>query len=215
MFKNARARKYPKNQIIHYAGDPLTYINFINKGYVKAYTILDSGDTRTILILGPGDIFPIAFSTSLDWEDYEIKYFYQTLTDAEISLLDSNEFRRMITHEVSMMQSYMNYMMATNSAVLRQLEVMKSNNAIQRIVNLLPYLVSKMGSRVRPNTYQLKVKLSHQEVADLSGVTRETTTALVKKLEKDGTIKQQKNGWVVHTEEPIEALGKDLEEVTS
>ena len=213
IFKNARSRKYPKNQIIFYAGDPLTNVNFINKGYIKAYTILDSGDTRTILILGPGDIFPIAFSTSLDWEGYELHYFYQTLTDVELSAVDNNEFRRMITHEPEILKAYMNYTMATNGAILNQLEVMKSNNAIQRIVMLLPYLVGKMGKRLKPNTYQLRVRLSHQEMADLSGVTRETTTALVKKLEKEGTIKQQKSGWIIKTDEPIENIGKESEEI--
>lgn len=213
IFKNARTRRYPKNQIVNYAGDPLTHINFINKGYVKVYTILDSGDTRTILILGPGDLFPLAFSTNLDWENYETKYFYQTLTDLELSALDTHEFQRIISHSPDMMRAYMNYTMATNSAVLNQLEVMKSNNAIQRIAMLLPYLVTKMGKRLKPNTYQLRVKLSHQEMADLSGVTRETTTALVKKLEKKGTIKQQKSGWIIKTDEPMDNLGKEVEEI--
>lgn len=213
IFKNGRNRRYPKNQIIHYSGDPLSHINFINKGYIKAYTIMDSGDTRTILILGPGDIFPIAFSAGLDWENYEIQYFYQTLTDVEITMVESHDFRRMMTHDAGIIRSYMDYMMATNAAILQQLEVMKSNNAIQRIVMLLPYLISKMGRRLKPNVYQLRVKLSHQEMADLSGVTRETTTALVKKLEKKGTIKQQKSGWIIKTSEPVEDIGKETENI--
>ena len=64
LFESGRTRTYPKNQLIHYQGDPMSHVYIIKEGHVKAYTILESGDTRTILLLSPGDIFPIAFSTS-------------------------------------------------------------------------------------------------------------------------------------------------------
>ena len=64
---------------------------------------------------------------------------------------------------------------------------------------LLPYLILKLGEQVRPNTYKLNLKLSHQELADLSGVTRETTTTLIKQMEKEGIIEQKRGYWVIHT----------------
>ena len=64
---------------------------------------------------------------------------------------------------------------------------------------LLPYLVSKFGERIRPDAYRLKIKLSHQEIADLSGVTRETTTTLVKQLEKRGILEQLKGRLIIYT----------------
>jgi len=67
LFQKGRLRKYAKNQLIHYAGDSLTHFYLVKEGHLKAYTILDSGDTRTILLLSPGDIFPIAFSVTMDW----------------------------------------------------------------------------------------------------------------------------------------------------
>jgi CRP-like cAMP-binding protein len=140
LFKDSRSKNYPKNQLIHYQGDPLSQIYFVKKGYIKAYTILDSGDTRTILLLSPGDIFPLSFSASMDWEEYKIRYFYQSLTE------------------------------------------------------------------VKPGVYRLQIKLSHQEIADLSGVTRETTTTLIKELEKNKIIDQSHGNWIINT--------KNLEKLT-
>lgn len=206
LFRNVRQKTFPKNQIICYQGDALTAIHLIKSGYVKAYTILDSGDTRTMFILGPGDIFPIAFSLTLDWNSFHIRYFYQSLTDTELALVDHNEFKRLVESEPKMSNVYMSYMSASNQAIMNQLEAMKHKTAKDKIVLLLPYLVDKLGQQISPKTYKLQIKLSHQEIADLSGITRETTTALLKELESEGLIKQQRDTWIVHLDQDLEAL---------
>lgn len=199
LFKDGRPKSYSKNQLIHYQGDPLSYIHLVKQGYVKAYTILESGDTRTILILGPGDIFPLAFSSSLDWDEYQIRYFYQTLCDTEIISLASDVLRESIEQNKNMMRAYMDYLSASNQAIMGQLEVMKNKKAIDKVAMLLPYLVAKAGKRVRPGVYELQLRLSHQEMADLSGVTRETMTTLIKELETAGIVDQKKGQWLINT----------------
>jgi len=74
---------------------------------------------------------------------------------------------------------------------------MKNKKAINKVAMLLPYLVAKCGEQIAPHKYRLALKLSHQEIADLSGVTRETTTTLIKQLKKDGTLEQKRSGWIV------------------
>lgn len=195
----SRAKKYPKNQIIFYQGDPLSNICLIGKGYIKAYTILDSGDTRTLFLLGPGDIFPIAFSTTLDWDNYHIRYFYQSITDVELEMVENEVFKSKVDNDPSFMNTYLTYMAATNEAIIHQLEMMKTKGAINKVAFLLPYLVKKLGQEVETNIYQLDIKLSHQEIADLTGLTRETTTQQVKKLEKEGVIIQKRGTWIIKT----------------
>lgn len=204
MFQHAREKKFPKNQIICYQGDPLTSVHLVREGYIKTYTILDSGDTRTMFILGPGDIFPIAFSLTLDWNNFQVRYFYQSLTDSVLELLDQEQFRKLVDSDPKMTSVYMSYISASNHAIMRQLEAMKNKTAKDKILLLLPYLVDKLGVQIRPHTYKLNLKLSHQEIADLSGITRETTTALLKDLEKEGIIKQQRNTWIIHLDSDSE-----------
>ncbi|MBI2592414.1 Crp/Fnr family transcriptional regulator [Candidatus Saccharibacteria bacterium] len=199
LFINASVKNYPKNQLIYYAGDELAQIYLIKEGYVKAYTILNSGDMRTIFLLGPGDIFPIDFSTTMDWHNYKVKYFYQALTDVKLQYLPVDSFKNTVEASTENMSTYMAYMSASNAAIMKQLEVMKSKKAINKVLMLLPYLITKFGEQIRPNAYRLKIKLSHQEIADLSGVTRETTTTLVKQLEKRGILQQIKGRLIIYT----------------
>jgi CRP-like cAMP-binding protein len=199
LFTGGRIKKYQKNQIIFYQGDPLTNVCLVSRGYIKAYTILDSGDTRTLFLLGPGDIFPIAFSVNLEWDKYNIKYFYQSLSDVELKTVERDDFKNNIQNDPHFMNIYLNYMAATNEAIIKQLEMMKTKGAINKVSALLPYLVSKFGESIEGDTYRLGLKLSHQEVADLTGLTRETTTQQVKKLEKEGIITQKRGTWIVKT----------------
>jgi CRP-like cAMP-binding protein len=105
------------------------------------------------------------------------------------------------------MTTYMNYMAASNEAIMTQLEVMKNKKAIDKVAMLLPYLISKAGKKIKPDVYQMQLKLSHQEIADLSGVTRETTTTLIKELEKEGVIDQRKGKWQINTKN-LRAISK-------
>jgi CRP/FNR family transcriptional regulator len=206
LFRHGREKLFPKNQIVCYQGDPLTSIHLVKKGFLKAYTILDTGDTRTMFLLSPGDIFPIAFSLTMDWQHYQVRYFYQSLTDSELDILEQADFRRTIESDPKMTATYMTYMSASNQAIMNQLEAMKHKTAKDKIILLLPYLVDKIGKKVRPHTYKLELKLSHQEIADLSGITRETTTALLKELEGDGIIQQQRDTWIIHLNDEQETL---------
>jgi CRP/FNR family transcriptional regulator len=200
LFKNARGRSYPKNQLIQYQGDPLTHVYLVRKGYLKAYTILDNGDARTIMLLSAGDIFPIAFSVSMDWSRYKLRYFYQTLSPVELEVVPMESLREQIESDPFKMHVYMTYLAASNQAILNQLEVMKSKRAINKVEMLLPYLILKIGEPVRSNTYRLKIKLSHQEIADLTGVTRETTTTLIKQLENDKVLEQKRGTWIINVD---------------
>jgi CRP/FNR family transcriptional regulator, cyclic AMP receptor protein len=209
LFADGRNKIYPKNQLIHYEGDPLTYIYLVKRGFIKSYTILDSGDTRTMMLLSTGDIFPLAFSASMDWENYKIRYFYQALAETELVVLPSGMLKEHIEADINMMSIYMNYLAASNEAIINQLEVMKNKKAIDKVGLLLPYLVSKAGKQLKPDTYQLELKLSHQEIADLSGVTRETTTTLIKQLEKYGVIDQKHGKWRINLKNLHKVMGSD------
>jgi len=198
LFEGGTPKTYPKNQLIHYEGDPLTNIYLVESGFIKAYTILDSGDTRTILILAPGDIFPLAFSASMDWENYHVRYFYQTLSDVKLLSMLSEVMRNHIENDSAMMSTYMGYISASNEAIMNQLEIMKNKKAIDKVGLLLPYLISKAGKKIKPGVYELELKLSHQEIADLSGVTRETTTTLIKELENMGVLDQSASKWLIN-----------------
>jgi CRP-like cAMP-binding protein len=203
LFRNGTTRSYDRNQLIYYQGDPISGVHFIEEGFVKAYTILDTGEMRTMFLFGPGEIFPLAISTYRDWQKRSVRYFYQTLKRTRLRSVSYEELRDLVLSDPAAMDIYLNEVARTNESILDQLEIMKSKRAIDKVSMLLPYLVEKMGQRIDPDTYQLAVKLSHQEIADLSGITRETATLQLKNLEKKHIIEHRGAKWRIRNRASI------------
>ncbi len=202
LFKSAPERRYAREQIIFYQGDPLTYICHIQKGFLKVYTILDSGEKRTLLILTKGDIFPIDFSLSLETEAPALKYFYESLTEVEAQFLERAKLLDTIQSNHETINLFLAYMAVSNQAITQQLEIMKNKNAINKVANLLPYLIEKAGEPLpkQPDAVKIKLRITHQGIADLAGLTRETATMQVKKLENRGVLRQQRGHWLIYTD---------------
>src|SRR5687768_6306054 len=80
-FGEQPARHYRRNQIILHQDDPLTFMYYLKKGYVKAYSILESGDELTVFILGPSDVFPRPSSIDTVKDGYRLRHYYETLSD--------------------------------------------------------------------------------------------------------------------------------------
>jgi CRP/FNR family transcriptional regulator len=57
---------------------------------------------------------------------------------------------------------------------------------------LLASLAGEYGGKTKEGTL-LNIKLTHQDIADMTGVARETATRAIDKLNKDGEIKVLKN----------------------
>jgi len=73
-----------------------------------------------------------------------------------------------------------------------KVQMLNFNNASQRVKMLLIMLSDKYGSKSDEGII-LKIKLTHQDLAEMSGMTRETVTRVIDKLQKSGEIAILKN----------------------
>lgn len=60
--------------------------------------------------------------------------------------------------------------------------------APDKIIHTLAYLCERFGSREGDDTMIVELSLTQQELSDFIGLTRETISIELKKLEKDGLI---------------------------
>ncbi len=191
-------RTYKKKQIILHQDDVLSFIYSIRAGYVKAYTILSTGNSRTLFLLGPNDIFPSASSLLLADKGQRLKHYYEALTDITVTYMNYDDFFESLEGNQQAMQLLLNYLNESNAMLTKRLEAAETNSALDRVANILPYLAEKCGKPVDSDTYRLLPMLVHQEIADLAGVTRETASVQIKQLETEGAIKQQRGHWLIY-----------------
>ncbi|MBI4101321.1 Crp/Fnr family transcriptional regulator [Candidatus Microgenomates bacterium] len=196
-FKPFRPRAYKKGQIILHSGDVLTQFCYLHSGYIKIYNILDSGEERILVLLPKGEAFPLpAFMYRAR---YVLRYFYEALTDVKVSFLSRQKLAQTLEHNVPALQVMLNYITYNARILTTRLETFESKHAADKLRSLMPHLARFCGKLVRPKTYQIQLKITQQDMAAMVGLTRETTSIEINKLEKKGLISYQKGKLLIHS----------------
>lgn len=157
----------------------------LKTGVVRTLTELEDGTSITLGLWGPGDIVGRVLSRA---DPYEI----ECLTPVEATLLPDYSW-----HE------------ATKAMILHiqrsgeLIEILQCRHAESSLLRLFAWLAKRFGQEVEQGQL-IDLRLTHQDIADLLGLTRVTVTRLLKDLEKQGIIQRvQRQFIVVHDQPPF------------
>jgi CRP/FNR family transcriptional regulator len=76
-----------------------------------------------------------------------------------------------------------------------KIQMLNYKNAGHRVKILFLMLSDKYGEKT-PEGITLNIKLTHQEMAEMTGMTRETVTRVIDKWQRDGEIRVLKNKFI-------------------
>lgn len=203
LFDKSQTKRYPKGQILIYEGDPTDNIFFVKKGYVKVYNILTSGVERIIFIYSQGDIFPL---TSYLSGARVARYFYECMTETEVSLINAETLGQRLHNEIEVGEALLYYINSSNQEFFRRIDILAVNDARRKVVALFAFLVNKLAAKGMKVT--LDLPLTSQDVADLCGITRETASVQLHRLRKEGILSSYKRITV-----DVEKLEKAMEKL--
>lgn len=192
--KNAPTKSHGAKAILINEDDELSYLYYINRGYVKVYTITDEGDERVLLILKQGDIFPLLRDPE-QTTDVSL-YFYETMGDVTISTISRQELLGLIKTERSASWTMLRYISELSSDLTTRISSLESKSVEDKIKKLLTYLIKVCGIEKSPDTYLLDLKLTHLDIANLVGHTRESASVMMKNLQRKGMI-SYRNGYLL------------------
>ncbi|MCW6652238.1 Crp/Fnr family transcriptional regulator [Aerococcaceae bacterium NML210727] len=181
---HAMFRKLPRNQILFFEGDVRDKLYFIHKGYAKIEQYNALGDFVYLDFVKEGTFFPYGGM----FVDEFYHYTATAMTDMEVFYIPTEMYERMLRHNVDQMQSLCQKI----SNILRfhelKLRNLLTKSATDRVVQALTVLYLDLAQKNK----QLPFPLTTQELAKLSGTTRETVSKVLKQLEKERAIKYVK-----------------------
>jgi CRP-like cAMP-binding protein len=168
-------------------------VYFISSGYVKIFTISDSGDEYLHIIYGHGEIFPIIWAYLGTAPDGE---FYQALVDTVTWRISRDWFTRLI-------QANPNLGYALSLQLARQFQVftdrvdnLEYRKASERVAYRLVFLASRFGIR-SGNRITIDVPLTHDTFANSINLARETVSRQIELLEKEHIIETLPQHFVI------------------
>lgn len=187
LFDGGRVKRYPKGQIIFYEGEAIKDLYYLDKGYVKVYNIMPTGTERTIFLYGPGDAFPMTSHLS---GVGVVRYFYECLTDVKVLMIKPETLNKNVQGSIKTGEILIKYTSSVNVRFAQRVDLLSVNDARRKIISVLAILVKRTGSAGKLS--KIAVRLTHQDVADMCGLTRETASIQLERLRKEGVLTNTK-----------------------
>lgn len=182
-FKSAQLMQYKKRNLILNARDSSLSVFYIKSGYLRVYRISEQGEELTLTILKPGDFFPLTYGIS----DINNAYYIEAITKVELWKTSQENFVSFIKENPDVLYELTTRILVKFDGVLTRIEYMVFCNAYIKVATTLLVCAKKFGEQQGEDII-VQVPLTHHDIATLAGITRETTSLEMKKLEKQGYL---------------------------
>lgn len=178
-YSQFRVRHYKQGEILIRADDDPQGIFCLTKGYVRQYTISKTGMELTLHILKPTSYFPMVWAIN----GTPNVYFFEALTPVEIGRAPRDQVVQFIKNKPNLIFALMGAMLEDYAESLTRIEHLVFSDAYRRVISILLYIAKHFGEPVDGKTV-VKHRFTHQDIATLVGVARETASIEMVKLSK-------------------------------
>jgi CRP/FNR family transcriptional regulator, cyclic AMP receptor protein len=174
---------YKKDQFIYLAEAAATHIYMIVSGRVKIGRYLDDGKEITTAILSTGEIFG---ELALAGEETR-RDFAQAIDDCVICPLSLEEMKMLMWDNKELSFKMLKFVGLRLMKLERKLELLVFKDARTRVVEFIKDAAAWKGKKVGFETL-IQTKLTHQDIASLTGTSRQTVTTILNDLKDKNLI---------------------------
>ncbi len=172
-----------KKSFIYSMGDTAEKIYILKEGRIKITRLTEEGKELTIDILEPGDMFgELALAGESERETSA-----EALEDSFICAIGKRDFEMFISENPGVSLCITKWF----GTRLRKVESRLENLIFQDVRTRILFLFRDLGEKYGEETaagVKITLHLSHQEIANLIGATRETVTLELNNLKRDGRL---------------------------
>ncbi len=176
-------RRFGAGETIYAPGDPDGHLHVLLEGTVRLYKIYGDYKEATVALLAEGDVFG---ELSLD-ETPRQNAFAEAVTDARVAVVRKSVFKEAIKRR----PEFALKLFSTFSERFRQSEEtiggLLNREVSARLATLLSHLGERFGEPDGSAT-TLKVRLTHQDLANMIFSTREAVSKEMSEFQRAGLI---------------------------
>jgi len=183
-YKQFTTRKYKKGETLIRADDNPQGIFCLTKGYVRQYTISETGIELTLQILKPITYFPLIWAIN----GAPNIYFYEALTAVEVGRAPKEKVVNFIKDKPVIILELMSRLLGDYAETLSRIEHLVFSDAYRRVISVLLYIAKHFGEEKKQGIV-VDHRFTQQDIATLVGVARETASIEMGFLEKKGLVK--------------------------
>jgi CRP/FNR family cyclic AMP-dependent transcriptional regulator len=175
--------RYKKDDFIYVPEDTASNIYLIVDGRIKIGHYLDDGKEVVSSILTTGEIFG---ELALAGEDRR-RDFAQAMCEAVICPLTIDELKALMFENKELSFKILKLIGLRLMKLERKLELLVFKDARTRVIEFLKDTAAWKGQRVGFET-MIPTKLTHKDIASLTGTSRQTVTTILNELKEQNLI---------------------------
>lgn len=200
-FGNYRLGQYKKGELLFRPGDDFSSVYFVKSGYVRLFLNDEDGKEITINAFKP--IFYLSLHYALSGG--ENRYFFEALTDVEMWKAPKQDVMNFIHGNNEVLCFLTERLLHVVDELMRHVEVAISGDAYSKVATLIISLAKSSGKKLADSKeIELEFATTHRLIASLTGLSRETASIQIKKLEREGYINQSKSMLVINNIDKME-----------
>ncbi len=175
---------FKKDQFIYFPDEPAQYIYMIADGRVRIGHYLDDGKEVVSAILGMGEIFG---ELALAGEEKR-RDFAQAMDDkTTVCPLSIDELKALMWENKELSFKMLKLVGLRLMKLERKLELLVFKDARTRVIEFIKDSASYKGKKVGYETL-VPTKLTHKDIAALTGTSRQTVTTILNELKEKNLI---------------------------
>lgn len=178
-----RMESVRKKTPIFFPGDPSQQVYLLKEGRVKLSRISEEGREVTIALLEPGEIFGELEVLG----DAPRDTLAEALDDSKICVVNKKIFLEMVSSKPEFSFRLTKLIGFRMRKIESRVEDLVFRDVPARLAHLLLELSKDYGRKTEKGIF-LKIKITHQEIANLIGSIRETVSAVLGDFRRDGWI---------------------------
>jgi CRP/FNR family cyclic AMP-dependent transcriptional regulator len=187
---NYPVRTYKKGEIVVFQGEAPRHTLVVKSGVVKSYNLSVNGDEKPISFFTELDEFPVPWTFQKAPSAY---FYFEAFTDCALYALPREEFVNFVRTHSDQLYRVTEKMIREQIGTAMRLNALQHSRASDKLLYTLHYLTLTHGREVGPRQVEIGLTLTHQDFANLTGLTRETTATELNRLKTKGVISYGKH----------------------
>lgn len=175
---------FKKGDVILFQGETPRWACVIARGVVKVYNINRSGDEQLVQFKSVLEVMPLSWVYG---KASSAVYYYEAITDGAYYCVEPDKYLEFLKANPDLMFGELNRMVTHYVAQTMSFNALLNSKASDKLINTLRYLMLSHGHRVGDKV-EIMIKLTQQDFANVTGLTRETVSIELAKLKKQGVV---------------------------
>lgn len=197
-FGQSRIFHYKKGEIILHPYDVPPGVFYLKEGYVRLYSVSETGQELSLIIFKPGDFFPVIWLV----DNNKSQYYIDSLTKSSLLLVPKQDFLDFIKNDKDMLFEVASRALIRIGGLLERMNYLVYGNSSQKLASIILILAQRFGEKGKEVT--IPIPMTHQDLANLLGIARETISVEIKRFERKGLIEIKNKHLIVKNKSLLE-----------